>query len=309
MKFWGIEKNFLAIESEYSDFERSTVAIQSLPYEHTSSYHVGSARGPGAIISASRFVELYDEELDWEIYRDIGICTLAPYSFRGKKDSDAMQFISKKTLELLKKNKFVVSLGAEHTITYGIVRAFQQHLFPNFSILQIDAHSDLRASYQDNPWSHASVMARCRELDLPITQVGIRAQCIEESLVCKNDPDIHAFYAHQIDDENKWVKKVLKTLQPWVYVTIDADGFDPSVIPSVGTPEPNGLSWKHVLRLLKKVAKEKQIIGFDVVEVLPRQSDTLSEYTLAKLVYRLLGYIYSHKIERHIQKEVSEDSE
>lgn len=295
MKVWGIKKNFLAIEPEYSDIDRSTVAIQSFPYEHTSSYHKGSARGPEAIISASRFVELYDEELDWELYREVGICTLAPYNFRGKKDTEAMQFITQKTIELLKKNKFIVSLGAEHTVTYGIVRAFQQHLYPNFSILQIDAHSDLRASYQDNPWSHASVMARCRELDIPITQVGIRAQCIEESIICKEDPDVHTFYAHQIDEDEKWVKKVLKTLQPCVYITIDADGFDPSVIPSVGTPEPNGLNWKQVLRLLKKVAKEKQIIGFDVVEVLPRAEDTISEYTLAKLIYRLLGYIYKNK--------------
>lgn len=308
MKVLGLEKNFLAIEPEYSNFERSMVVIQSLPYEHTSSYHVGSARGPEAIINASRFVELYDEELNWETYRDVGICTLAPYNFRGKKDAEAMQFITKKTTDLLKQNKFVVSLGAEHTVTYGAVRAFQQHLFPNFSILQIDAHSDLRASYQDNPWSHASVMARCRELGLPITQVGIRAQCVEESLVCQNDPDVHTFYAHQLDDEHKWVKKAVKTLQPWVYVTIDADGFDPSVIPSVGTPEPNGLSWKQVLRLLKKVSKERQIIGFDIVEVLPRESDTISEYTLAKLTYRLLGYVYSSKIEHHTAEAATEES-
>lgn len=293
MKSVDIERNFLALPEVLSAYETSPVVIQSLPYEHTSSYKSGSAKGPEAMLAASHYVEFYDEELDIETVEKIGgICTLEPLDFDGKTDGDAIELIAESTRALLNDNKFIVSFGAEHTVTYGVVKALVEQYGNDFSILQIDAHSDLRAAYQGNPYSHASVMHRCLDLGVQITQIGIRAQCIEESVICKNDPHVTTIYAHQMDEEGDWMKTALSALKPKVYITIDADGFDPSVMPSVGTPEPNGITWKQATKLLRKVASKREVLSFDVVEMLPRESDTLTEYNCAKLAYKLMGYIF-----------------
>ena len=288
-----IERNFLALPEELSAYSTSPVVIQSLPYEHTSSYKTGSAKGPEAILVASHYVEFYDEELDIETVDKIGgICTLSPLDFEGSVDGDAIDKIAESTKALLQDNKFVVSFGAEHTVTFGIVKALVEQYGNDFSILQIDAHSDLRASYQGNPYSHASVMHRCLDIGVHITQIGIRAQCIEESIICKNNPNVTTIYAHQMDEEEDWMKTALSSLKSKVYITIDADGFDPSVMPSVGTPEPNGVTWKQATKLLRKVASKREVMSFDIVEMMPRESDTLTEYNCAKLAYKLIGYIF-----------------
>jgi agmatinase len=294
MKVLGIEHNFLALEEEFSSYENSPVVIQSLPYEHTSSYHKGSAGGPEALLKASHFVEFYDEELDQETVFDLGgIATMPILDFKGATDAAAMDLITEETRKLLADEKFVVSIGSEHSVTYGVIRAFVEKFGSDFSILQIDAHSDLREAYQGNPFSHASVMARCLETGVHLTQVGIRAQCIEESKVCRNNPKVTTLYAHQLDTEGDWMKTVLKSLRENVYITVDADGLDPSVMPSVGTAEPNGLSWQQTTRLLKKVCAKRRVLGFDVVEFIPREADTITEYNCAKLAYKMIGY--SHK--------------
>lgn len=284
------DDNFLGIEGNLSSFEDSKVVIQSLPYEQTSSYLTGSVHGPNAILEASHYVEFYDEELDKETFRDIGICTLKPYDFNGKVNQEAISFIEEKTDALLDSNKFVVSLGAEHTVSFGLVKSFSKK-FNNLSVLQIDAHSDLREAYQGNPYSHASVMARVHDLKIPITQVGIRAQCIEEANLIKESDNIHTFYHHQMRG-NSWIEDAIESLSDEVYVTIDADGFDPSLIGAVGTPEPGGLSWDQGLDLFRALAHSgKKVVGFDVVEVLPKEGEILSQYSMAKLVYKLLGYL------------------
>lgn len=293
MQVLGTDQNFLALEEKFSSYSNSPVVIQSLPYEHTSSYRTGSAAGPEALLKASHFVEFYDEELDQETVFDIGgIATLPPLDFQGAVDKAAMEKIADSTRALLNDGKFVVSIGAEHTVTFGILQAFTEKFGSDFSILQIDAHSDLRDAYHGNPYSHASVMARCLELGVSLTQVGIRAQCVEESLVCKNNPRVTTLYAHQLDADGEWMKTVLKSLKENVYITVDADGFDPSVMPSVGTAEPNGLTWNQATRLLKKVCAKRKILGFDVLEFMPRESDTLTEYNCAKLTYKMIGYIF-----------------
>ncbi len=290
MKALPPDQNFLGLqdESKYS-FEKSTVVIQQVPYEHSSSYLQGSAKGPEAIIKASAYVECYDEELDTEIVDKVGIATLPAISFEDKVDADAVDLIEQETEKLLSAGKFVVSLGAEHTVTYGFVKAFVKK-YPDLSILQIDAHSDLRYSYQDNIYSHASVMARIHEMGLTICQAGIRAQCIEEARLIKESANIHTFYAHQIRTNPDWMREIIEPLGRNVYITIDADGFDPSVLPAVGTAEPNGLFWTETLELLKRVCNERNVVGFDVVECAPVPGSILSEYTLAKLVYKLIGY-------------------
>jgi agmatinase len=283
--------NFLGItEPEYCEYASSRFVIQPVPYEHTSSYLAGSAKGPAAMIEASHFVEFYDEELDMETYKSAGIATLEPIDFKDHVDAKAVDLIEKKTAALINDGKFVVSLGAEHTVTLGFVKAHAAK-YPRLSVLQIDAHSDLRQSYHDNPYSHASVMARVHDLNIPLTQIGIRAQCIEEAMLIKSSANIHTFYAHQIRSDAGWMDKALRTLNNDVYLTIDADGFDPSVMPAVGTAEPRGLYWEETLAFLKMVIENRNVIGFDVVEIAPVEGNTLSEYTCAKLIYRLLGYI------------------
>lgn len=295
MKSLGPESNFLGLEDEnlYA-FDKAKYVIQPVPYEHTSSYLAGSDKGPQAIINASQFVEFYDEELDKETVREAGIATIESLNFEGKFDEKAIDYIEESTQKLLDKGKFVVSLGAEHTVTYGFVKAHLKK-YPNLSILQIDAHSDLRESYHNNPYSHASVMARVKDLGITICQAGIRAQCIEESEEIKRNPKIHTYYAHKIRLNNQWIKELVSNLTEDVYITIDADGFDPSIMPAVGTAEPNGLFWNETLDLLRETCKHKNVVGFDIVECAPMEGSILSEYTLAKLAYRIMGYIEEFK--------------
>ena len=291
MQFYDSEKNFLGIEdTDLYSYDSSKVVIQSVPYEHTSSYNQGSAHVPAAIIETSHYVEFYDEELDQETYKLTGLCTLEPMNFDNKFDRAAIDYIEQETSKHLQNNKFVISLGAEHTVSYGFYKAIRA-LHPDVSVLQLDAHSDLRAAYHDNPYSHASVMARINDHQPNICQVGIRAQCKEESEVIKNSSNIHTWYAHQIQKNAHWQDEVVSKLGDKVYITIDADGFDPSIMPNVGTPEPGGLHWFETLELLKKVCTQKEVVGFDIVEVAPQEGSIISEYTLAQLMYRILGYL------------------
>lgn len=290
MKSLPADKAFLAIPDEsLASYENARYIIQQVPYEYTSSYLEGSAKGPAAIVSASHFVEFYDEELDCETYLKGGIATMEEMIFALNVDEDAMAFIDEETSKHIEAGKYVVSLGAEHTVTNGFVRAHKRK-YPEMAVLQIDAHSDLRESYNDNIYSHASVMKRVHDMKVPLVQIGIRAQCKEESDLIKSSEIINTFYAHQIRKDSKWMDKAIACLPQHVYLTIDADGFDPSIMPAVGTAEPNGLFWSETLEFLRRVFAEKDVIGFDVLECAPMEGSILSEYTLAKLVYRLIGY-------------------
>ncbi len=291
IKILSADEGFLAFpEAELATLENAKVVVQQIPYEHTSSYVQGSDKGPAAMVSASHFVEFYDEEIDREAYKNFGIATVEPLDFGNKVNADAVALIANQTKELLNQNKFVVSLGAEHTVTFGFAQAFQEK-YPNISILQIDAHSDLRLAYHDNPYSHASVMARVHDLNIPLVQVGIRAQCKEEAQLIKESDNIHTWYAHDLWDNDAWIDDCIDKLSDVVYVTIDADGFDPSVAPAVGTAEPGGLTWIQGCKLLRRIAERKQVVGFDIVEIAPRENDILTEFTMAKLCYKFLGYL------------------
>lgn len=285
--------HFLGItESKWSNYDTSSCIVQQIPYEHTSSYKQGSAHGPHTIIENSQYVEFYDIELDQETYKKCGIACTKPLIFGETINQDAMHLIHAKTSKLLKDNKFVVSLGAEHTVTYGIFKAFQEK-YRDIGILQLDAHSDLRLSYNGNEWSHASVMARIHELKPEIFQVGIRAQSIEENQLIQNSSNIHTWYAHQIWEDNQWMDEVIEKLPEILYITIDTDGFDPSICPSVGTTEPGGLLWYPTLQFLRKVFKKCDVKGFDIVELNPKSQDDITAYHMAQLCYKLIGYKYS----------------
>jgi agmatinase len=291
-KYQKTKDNFLALEDEklYA-YSTCKVVVQQAPYEYTSSYLKGSDKGPGAMVKASQFVEFYDEELDQETYKKLGgICTLKPLNFKDKINKKAVDYIEKETSLLIKDGKYVVSLGSEHTVTLGFVKA-HQHFYKDITVLQIDAHSDLRDSYHNNKYSHASVMARVHELGVNLVQVGIRAQCIEEAELIKASENISTFYAHQVRRNKNWAKEALACLGENVYLTIDADGFDPSIVPAVGTAEPNGMLWNETVEFLKEVFTKRNVIGFDIVEIAPIKGSILTEYTMAKLCYKLLGYL------------------
>lgn len=293
LKALGSDENFLGItEDQLCNYGSSGIVIQQVPYEHTSSYLSGSSAGPAAILEASRFVEFYDEETGREIYRETGIATLPPLDLGGKVDAAAIEHIEAATAGLLADGKFVVSLGAEHTVTYGFVKAFSRK-FDRLTVLQIDAHSDLREAYQDNPYSHASVMKRIYDMGLSICQAGIRAQCAEEAALIRSSDRIHTVYAFQARSRKDWMDYLAEKCTENVYITIDADGFDPSVMPAVGTAEPGGLLWYEVLDLLKTVCAKRKVVGFDIVECAPAEGSTLTQFNLAKLAYKLMGYVFS----------------
>ena len=296
VKSLGKDQNFLGIEKEFSDFDTADVVIVSAPFEHATTYGGGAKNGPRAILEASRQVEVFDEETKREICKEHGIATLPPLSLSKKKDEVALQEIHNTVSGLLGRNKFVVTLGGEHTISSATIAAHARK-FIDLSVLQFDAHSGLRNEYQGNKYSHASVMARVCEFLEPVklVQVGVRAQCREEAEFVR-DHNVHAFYAHEIRNGvhtrflRTWDDAVVDTLSDQVYVTFDVDGFDPSIMPSTGTPEPNGLYWDEVMRCLRKVGQKKRIVGLDVVELAPIKGLRHPDLMTAKLVSKILNY-------------------
>jgi agmatinase len=300
MNFMQAKEGFLGLDDQWTHPELAKAVILPVPYEQTTSYGSGTANGPMALINASHQVELYDEELDTEPYQQWqGVATAEPLQLDNLQDDNAITYIAQQAGELVAKNKLVVGLGGEHTVTAGLIAA-QVQKNPSFTVLQIDAHTDLRESYEGNRWSHASVMARVRDLNLSTVAVGIRSQCTEEADKIRSER-LPVWYAHDLriralqDGWNSWFDEVIAQLGDTVYITIDVDGFDPSIIPATGTPEPGGLLWHEVLGLLRQVCIQRQVIAFDVVELAPTSSSHHSEFTAAKLTYKMLGYIATGK--------------
>lgn len=296
MKIMDIENNFLALEDENSNIDDSKVVIVSAPYEHTVSYGGGTKYGPEAIINASQFVEFYDEEFDRELCFEQGICTIEPIEFGGKANKEALDMIYDQVKELLAKDKFVITLGGEHTISSAPIKAHHEK-YPNMSVLQFDAHSDFRDTYEGSKYSHASIMARVAEFfpNDKITQVGIRAQCIEEANFIKENK-VNTFYANAIRrgvHGQDWQQSVVDTLADEVYITFDVDYFDPSIMPATGTPEPDGFLYHETLDLLRKIKESgKRVIGFDVVELAPMEGLSHPDILTASLIYKMLNIGY-----------------
>jgi agmatinase len=288
------KSNFLMIPKEISTLERSSVVILSAPYEASVSYGKGTKAGPKAIINASHYVEFYDEEFDNEFCFEKGIAAIKEINLSKLKNKSAIDNIYSKVKKVLDLGKFCIVLGGEHSISLAPIKAHSEK-YKNLSVLHFDAHSDLRNKYQNNLYSHASVMARvCEFLDpQKLVQVGIRAQCIEESRFIKTNK-INTFYAWEIKTgkySNNWQKEVVKKLSREVYVSFDIDYFDPSIMPSTGTPEPNGFQWEETLQIFREMKKSgKNIVGFDVVELAPVKSVTHPDYLAAKLTYKLLNF-------------------
>ncbi len=285
-------ENFGALPEEASRYATSRAVIFPVPLERTTTYMAGTRNGPAAILAASRNIELYDEELGTEPYNTIGIATLPPIDTQDGTLEKVLAELHTAELALLSDGKLPVVLGGEHSLTAPLVAAAAKK-FPDLCVLQIDAHADLRESYQGNPASHAAVMRRVVEI-CPAVQVGIRSLSVEEAAAI---PKLRTkiYWAKDIVRAavESWVPRVVADLSSHVYLTIDLDGFDPAYVPATGTPEPGGLDWYQVTSLIREVAAQKQIVAMDVVELLPQPGDHASDFLAAKLIYKTLGYIFS----------------
>lgn len=279
----------MGLDDENSTLETSKVVVLPVPYEKTVTFGTGTSKGPSSIIHASTSIEMYDDELDCEP-SEIGIHTL-PELKCDIAPEKMFKLVRESCSGLIYQEKFIITLGGEHSITAGAVKGHKDH-FEGFSVLSIDAHCDLRDSYEGKKYSHACVMRRIVEEGIPVVQVGIRSYSVQEAEFLKKTDKVKVFHARDIvKKHNKnWIDDVVLSLKSQVYLSIDVDGFDPSIIPSTGTPEPGGLSWYDVVSLLKKVFSEKEIIGMDIVELAPISGLLGPDVLAAKLAYKAIAY-------------------
>ena len=277
--------NFLALDDDLSDYGSSKVVILPIPYDATASYGGGARNGPEAIISASRQVETYDNDFGLEPCQ-VGIATSGELEPESSGPEAMMTKIEKAASEIIADGKFLLSLGGEHSITSPLVKAHKGN-FPDLSVLQIDAHTDLREEYQGSRYSHACVMSRVGEI-CEFVSVGIRSFCDSgnERRAIRDGRIIESRVFHQNPDA---VSIILSLLTDKVYITFDLDGFDPSVMPAVGTPEPGGLLWDEAIELIMAAGRSKDIVGGDIVELAPIPGMIYPDFTAARLAYKLVG--------------------
>jgi agmatinase len=279
-------KQFLDIRPEFSNFDSSAVAILPVPYEGGISFGKGAASGPKAVIDASCYLELYDEVFKTEPYR-MGIVTIKPLASR--KNAVSMQkSIYQSVLSLINKNKFVIGIGGDHSISIGFVKALTDK-YSKIAVIQLDAHSDLRDTYEDNSLSHACVMSRIREYSNDTLQIGIRSMSVEESKKITKE-NLPVITMHDYRKPGFDLDIALSRVPDPVYLSVDVDVFDWSVIRSTGTPEPGGLGWDEAMTLLEKIFMLKTVIGFDLVELAAQPGDINSSFAAAKLIYKMLGF-------------------
>ncbi len=271
--------------------ERPRYGVVQVPYDATTSYVSGASKGPKAVIDASAHVEFYDSELDCEPY-EAGILTFEPLDISTHSPEVMVESVRCAVVEVVAGNMIPVILGGEHSVTLGAVKALKEK-YKGLSIFQLDAHADMRDTYNGTPLNHACVARRISELS-PITQVGVRSMSIEEAEFLKNHDgkpfNIDTFHASDVVGKMDFAA-ITETLRDDVFITIDLDVLDPSIMPSTGTPEPGGLGWYETLELLRRVSEEKNIVGFDVVELSPIAAVVAPDFLAAKLVYKLMAYI------------------
>jgi len=299
-----VPPGFGGLPREFRDPDTAQIVVLPVPYDKTSTWKKGADKGPAALIDASANMELFDIATRSEVYRR-GIFTCAPIRHGGSPDALADK-VEKAMGRIWSEGRFPVLLGGEHSVSVGAFRAAAARFGTSprrpraaaggLSILQIDAHGDTREAYHGSPCNHACVMARAREL-APVTQVGIRAIDVEEFDKMNTS---RTFWGHEIagNPDQSWMQDVVAQQRENVYVTIDLDAFDPAYCPATGTPEPGGLSWQEVNGLLEKLCAKRNVIGFDVVELLPRKELWASDFLAAKLVYRLLSMVFVQRRQR-----------
>jgi len=280
-------RNFAGLPASFSNFESSRVVILPVPYDVTTEWHSGARNGPKSIIEASFYLEWLDIELDREIY-NVGIHTLPDLEPALNSPEAMADRVYATVKNLLDQSKFVVTIGGEHSISFGVIRACSEK-FEGLCVLQLDAHSDLRDKYLGTKYSHACVMRRVIEI-CPITQVGIRSMSLEENEYISSK-GLRPFIIDQ-GVNSLPIDEIIESLTDNVYITIDLDVFDPSIMAAVGTPEPGGMLWHDVLNLLGAVSRRRNVVGFDLVELCPDQGPASCSFLAAKLAYKLIGYSF-----------------
>jgi agmatinase len=290
------ERQFLGLEREYTDLESAAVAILPVPFEGGVSYGKGTAQGPDAVIDASHYLELYDEVLKIEPHR-MGIVTVAPPEIAPDSDSATVaRQIRECVFELLHSGKFVVLLGGDHSVSLGNVQALQR-VYSRLSVVQLDAHADLRDTYEGSPYSHACIMSRIREITPNTLQIGVRSMSAVEAERIRNEKiDVCTMSDYRLGRSDTTV--AVDRLPEPLYITVDVDVFDWSVVRSTGTPEPGGMLWDETLALLENIFRCKNVVGFDVVELAHGADDRNSAFAVAKLIYKMLGFKLSSAVKR-----------
>lgn len=279
--------NYGGSDLHLTDPKTSRVTIIPVPYDATTSYIGGTSKGPAAIIDASSHMELYDEELGEETCR-IGIHTMMPLPVGDKTSETMLRMVSGAVAQNLPPDKLPVIVGGEHSISLAPVRELIKR-YPRLSVLQLDAHADLRDSYEGAPFSHACVGRRISEL-CPLVQAGIRSMSQEEADFKRSSPVITVF-DHQVKQGDKVLEDVIQHLTDDVYLTVDLDVLDPAIMPATGTPEPGGMSWYEIIRLIRTLCRQKRVVAFDVVELCPQPGNVAPDFLAAKLIYRIMGYV------------------
>ena len=290
VNFGGID------EEQYCSFDSARVLVLPVSYEGTVSYGTGTGAGAMAIVNASRNMELYEEETDTEVYK-IGIHTLKEFLPRSTPEL-MMESLYEYSKELVQSGKFLCMLGGEHSVSAPIIKAHAEH-YHDLSVLQIDAHADLRDTYDGTPHSHASIMARVvKDLRIPSVQVGIRSISADEARSLETGLPTRIFWARDIVGKTHWIEQAIDSLSENVYLTIDIDGLDPGIVPTTGTPEPGGLGWYETLTLIRKLAAKKRVVGMDLVEYSYFENYDSPAFLCAKLVYKSLAYIFENEVEK-----------
>ncbi|MDF4220972.1 agmatinase [Maribacter huludaoensis] len=279
-------KNYAGISDEFAQLEKSKIILIPVPYDGTSTWGKGADKGPEAFLEASENMELYDIETDSEVYKQ-GIHLTEPVTENSSPEAMVNE-VHNITKDFIKRNKFVTLFGGEHSISIGSIRAFNE-CFDNLTVLQIDAHADLRESYEGTKYNHACAVYEASQTT-NLVQVGIRSMDVIEKTVMDEEK---TFFAHDMVADEYWSDKVIEAMTDNVFITLDLDAFDPSIMPSTGTPEPGGLLWYETLEFLKQVFEDKNVVGFDIVELCPNKNDKSSDFLAAKLYYKMLSYKFA----------------
>lgn len=275
--------NYAGIPNEFASLEKANVVLIPIAYDGTSTWQNGADKGPEAFLNASENMELYDIETNTEVYKE-GIFLNDTLS-----DFDSPEEMVKKVYETTKRyiktKKIVTLFGGEHSVSIGSIRAFNE-AFDDLTVLHIDAHADLRPSYEGTPFNHACAVYEASK-NTNLIQVGIRSMDISEKKFMDEEK---TFFAHEIAQDSAWMDTAIDMMTDKVFITLDLDAFDPSILPSTGTPEPGGLLWYETLEFLKEVFAEKDVVGFDIVELCPNENEKSSDFLAAKLYYKMLSY-------------------
>ena len=294
-------KTYAGIPDEYAKLETSKIVLIPVPYDGTSTWQKGADKGPKAFMEASENMELYDIETDSEVYKN-GIYLTEPITLNATPEA-MVDAVHQETKKYIKKNKFVTIIGGEHSVSIGTIRAFNE-VFQNLTVLHIDAHADLRKSYEGSTCNHACAVYEASQ-KTNLIQVGVRSMDIQEKTVMDFDK---TYFAHEMATDDSWMDSAIDQMTDNVFITFDLDAFDPSLLPSTGTPEPGGLFWYETLEFLKEVFLEKNVVGFDIVELCPNENEKSSDFLAAKLYYKMLSYKFQYQVEGEGYEDTYEES-